>query len=193
MNKSRIHYLSFIRSIQKESSKVMLKTILHICFLSLLIITFSCSFNQSESLIDDAVYDNQLHIIGVDYPETTNTSLQQVIHFSDIRKRGYGVLLNIDSSYSQKEIDDLKLELQKLDINAIHSYDIGLQDSLKNSIRVALEGAMFIWLIENDDLNLDNSPIGYLLKSLRKNSISRNLLITDNQQYFKLKEFLSNH
>lgn len=171
----------------------MLKTILHICFFSLLVITFSCSLNQSESFINDAIYDSQLHIIGVDYPETTDTSLQQVIHFSNIRKRGYGVLINIDSSYSQQEIDDLNLKLQKLDINAIHSYDIRLQDSLKNSIRVALEGAMFIWLIENDELNLDNTPIGYLLRSLRKNSVTQNLIITDNQQYFKLKEFLSNH
>lgn len=160
--------------------------------LLLLLVSVSCQFQQGDDNIKNAIYDSQLHILGVDYPVNKDTSLQQLIHFSNIRKEGYGILLNIDSSYTVQEINTLKLKLQKQDINAIHSYDIGLQDSLKKSIRVAMEAAEFIWLIEKDDLNLKHTPTGYFLKGLKSDSISQNLIITHNQQYFKLKEFLTN-
>jgi len=172
----------------------MFKTAIQlITFFSLIILTSSCNFKSNDNFIRDAGYDSQLHILGVNYPQEIDTSLLQVIHLSGIRDSGYGLLLNIDSSYSQKEIETLKLKLQKLDINAIHSFDIVLQDSLKKSIRIAMEGAKFIWLIKKDDLALNNTYAGHLLQYQKRDSVLRNLIIIHNQQFFQLKDFLSGH
>lgn len=162
-------------------------------FLFLLVFSSSCQYQQSVDYIENAAYHSQLHILGIDYPVNVDTSLQQIIYFSGIREKGYGIILNIDSCFTMQEINTLKLRLQRQDINAIHNYNIELQDSLKKSIGVAMEGAKFIWLLTDEEILFSGTPLSAKLKTLKKDKNSHNLLIVNNATYSTLQKLLSNY
>jgi len=159
----------------------------------LFLILVSCNNNNDQDFFENAIYDGQLHILAVDYPNNIDTSFQQIIQFSNIRRSGYGILLNINDAYAKLEIDTLKRRLQKLDINSVHSFEIVLQDSVKRNVKVAMAGAKFIWILGQEKLDLQNTYLGLILKSIKNDPNSKQLIVSNKKQYFLLKDFLSDH
>lgn len=151
----------------------------------------ACYHSTNELSKDDYTnYDTGLNLLGVDYSGDSKKSIKQVIEFSNIRKSGYGVLINIESSYSKAELDAIKLKLQKEDINAIHSFDVNQNDSIMKNVFVAMEGAQFVWFLSEEIGAADESQIKQLIIHIdKKNS----LIVVNKNQLELLKNILQNN
>ena len=127
-------------------------------YLSLLVAFSSCINLQpeDESWLKNADYDPEERILFLAPNYDLDTVLQQIIFLSEVRKEGYGVLLNVDGTVPQKQIDLIAYKFRKLDINAVHDFELPLTDTIPNHVKVAMEGAKFIWI-----LNDDNQPENY--------------------------------
>lgn len=116
-------------------------------------ILVSCLGNSNNPNIEIEGYIIESHSLVVVTGDYSNSILNTIISLSGIRKDGYGVLLNFKKTVSNAEIDSLKLKLQKLDINAIHSFQISQTDSLPNHISIAAKNSKFIWILGKKDEN----------------------------------------
>ena len=141
-------------------------------------IFYSCIQKNANPIIELADYDDKIHLLKVDYLNYPDTSLLEIIAFSNIRKSGYGVLLNLDSSYSKPELDALKLKFKRQDINAIHSFDITTTGVVQNHIRVAMDGAKFIWLLDKKQINLNTISLGRTIADLKEKKEEKVLIVT---------------
>lgn len=137
----------------------------------------NCSQNNHVQFLNAADYDASTHTLHIDYKSNPDTSLIQIIALSNIRKSGYGVVLNLDNAYSEIELKSMKLNLQKQDINAVHSFNISINDSLESKIKVAMKGAKFIWLINSNKLDWKTKAIGNNLETIQNNTETRPLLV----------------
>ncbi|MEZ5195390.1 MAG: hypothetical protein R2764_03005 [Bacteroidales bacterium] len=158
-------------------------------FVLIPIFLFAC-MSQKEKISSEegaSRYDETLHLLGVDFADHPQKSIEKVIWYSGIRKSGYGILLNVHNAFAEPEIDTLKMKFQKEDINAIHRFDINLSDTLKNRVFVAMQGARFIWVLKNGELNLLYSQIEH---SLKKADGEKKLIVTDISQYEEMKSLL---
>ncbi len=155
--------------------KIVTSLFLIIC---LLMLNF-CVQNENESIFANADYDAQTNTIKIDYQTNPDTSLLQIIAYSNIRHSGYGLLLNINNAYSKSELAALKLKFQKLDINAIHSYDYSLSDTLPLKTRVAIEGAKFVWLLGNSNNDWKSKPIDSIINSIQDKTEYKVLIVSD--------------
>ncbi|MDB4303983.1 hypothetical protein N9934_04270, partial [Desulfosarcina sp.] len=115
--------------------------------------------------------------LKVNYSSNPDTSLLQIVEFSNIRKSGYGILLNIENAFSKKELDELKLKFQKMDINAIHSFNISLTDTLESKVSIATEGAKFVWLLNTKNIEWESMPVGQLIKILQDSTEQKVLIV----------------
>lgn len=148
-----------------------------ILFLSIFAMLFIyCSRDKSYSFVPNADYDPVSNSLKVDFLNDPEKSLQDIIHLSKIRKSGYGLLLNVDNSYSKSKLDTLKRQFQKLDINAIHSFDIVSKDSLQNKIKIAIEGAQFIWVL-NSKQDWENQYLGLMILKIQSSNENPPLLV----------------
>lgn len=155
--------------------KFVLSLSLVICF----IILDSCTYNKNDSITENAEYNGQTNMLKIDFTNKPDTSLLQIIAYSNIQKSGYGVLLNIENSYSKSDLDALKLKFQKLDINAIHNYNISLRDTLELKTRVAMKGAKFVWLLGNVNNDWPSKPVGQFISNLKSSEEDRVLIVLD--------------
>lgn len=155
--------------------KIMTFFILVICMLGL---NF-CSQNNNDSIFENANYDSKTNTLKVDYSNNPDTSILQIIALSNIRQTGYGILLNIENTYPKSDLDALKLKFQKVDINAIHSYDISLTDSLEAKVQIAIEGAKFVWLLGSSGNDWKSKPIGQLISNLHDTEEDKVLVVLD--------------
>jgi len=142
-----------------------------------MVIINSCNQTKNNSVLENANYNLQQHNLVVDYQLNPDTSLLQIIEFSDIRKSGYGILLNIDNNLSKTEMDELKLKFQKLDINAIHSFNVSLTDTLDSKVRIAMEGAKFVWILKNKDTKWKSMPIRNEISNLQNKTEQKILVV----------------
>lgn len=143
----------------------MKKIILNIAFLILISFT-SCLPDHSAEYLRNVDYDKSSSTLRVNYQENPDTSLQQIIILSDIRKEGYGVLLNIDRSVSQAQLDSIKYKFKKQDINAVHSFNWNTGDALPKIIHVALEGSRFNWIFSKQDMIHNDSLFADIKKAI---------------------------
>lgn len=139
----------------------------------------SCDQNKNDSFINSANYNSPQHTLFVNFTANPDTSLLQIIEYSEIRKSGYGLLLNVENTYLKSELDALKLKLQKLDINAIHSYNISLTDTLESKVSIAMEGAKFVWLLKKKNSEWESTPLGDAINNLQKNTEKKVLIVLD--------------
>lgn len=139
----------------------------------------SCSQVKTDSIIENADYNAQTHTLKIDYITNPDTSLLQIISFSGIRQSGYGLLLNHENSYSESELNALKFKFKKLDINAIHSYDISSLDSIKLKTKTAIEGAKFVWILDNSKNDWKSKSIGKIISNLTNTKENRFLVVLD--------------
>ncbi|MCB0806138.1 MAG: hypothetical protein KDC05_10100 [Bacteroidales bacterium] len=125
-------------------------------YISFLFLLISCVNIQpeGESWLQNANFDPETRILKLPPDYNLDTVLQQIIFLSEIRKEGYGVLLNADATVQQKKIDQIIYKFRKLDINAVHQFNLPSQDSIPNHVKVAMEGAKFIWILDQDDIVL---------------------------------------
>lgn len=148
-----------------------------LCFVFCGLLFMQCSQNKPSGVIDNADYTNQTNTLKVDYQNNPDTSLLQILSFSNIRKSGYGLLLNIDNSFSKSDIDTLKYKFQKLDINAIHSYDVVSVNKLPNHIKVALEDAKFIWILDESNIEIESIPLGITISEVQAKRDDKLLIV----------------
>lgn len=127
----------------------------------------NCSQNNSDSIIENADFDPKTFTLKVNYLNNPDTSLLEIIALSNIRKSGYGLLLNVENYYSKSELDTLKRKFQKLDINAVHSFNISLEDSLQTKIQIAIDGAQFIWILDNKIRNWQTESLGNYISGIQ--------------------------
>lgn len=148
-----------------------------ILFLSTLaMLSIYCSRDKSNSVVTNLEYDQPSNSLKVDFLNDPEKSLRDIIHLSEIQKSGYGLLLNLDNSYSKSELDTLKRQFQKLDINAVHSFNIVSKDSLQNKIKVAMEGAQFIWILENKQ-DWENQYLGFMIRKIQSSNENPPLVV----------------
>lgn len=136
-----------------------------------------CSRDKSISLAPNSDYDPISFNLKVDFLNDPIKSLQDIISISKIRKSGYGLLLNLDNSYSKSEIDTLKRQFQKIDINAIHSFNVKEQDTLKSNVQIAMKGAKFIWLLRKNKNNLESTPLGSVISAITKDNKHSTIIV----------------
>lgn len=152
------------------------------CAIILFLSTFAmlsiyCSRDKSKSFIPNSDYDSISHSLKVDFLNDPEKSLKDIINLSKVRKSGYGLLLNMDSAYSVSELDALKRKFQKLDINAVHSFDISLEESLQNKIPIAMDGAKFIWILDKKNINLDSISLGKTISAIQNKKAANALIV----------------
>lgn len=135
-----------------------------------------CSRDKSNSVVTNLEYDQPSNSLKVDFLNDPEKSLRDIIHLSEIQKSGYGLLLNLDNSYSKSELDTLKRQFQKLDINAVHSFNIVSKDSLQNKIKIAIEGAQFIWILENKQ-DWENQYLGFMIRKIQSSNENPPLVV----------------
>ena len=107
---------------------------------------------EKEAYLKKADFDPETRVLSLTASGDIDTALHQIIFLSGIREGGYGVLLNIGGAKSRQEIDSLKHKFRKLDINAVHDFDIQPDRPVDKHIEVAIEGAEFIWLFTGDKI-----------------------------------------
>lgn len=132
-------------------------------FLFLLLISASCFNEKEKQNFENVDFNEVTNTLTINFNENPDKSLQQIISVSEIRKNGYGVLLNINQSISGKDLDLIKLKLRKLDINAVHDFHVNGKLEQHGKIRSALRGAKFIWVFDSNN-SLDQDKTLRLLK-----------------------------
>jgi len=155
----------------------MKKRIVILWFVILALLFTYCSHDKSYSFVTKADYNSVTHSLKVDYNNYPDTSLLEIIAFSNIRKSGYGLLLNLENSYSKSELDTLKRKFQKLDINAVHSFNISVNDSVPRNIQVAIEGSQFFWILEKEQSHWKGNPLGEIISKLETITNNKALLV----------------
>ena len=154
----------------------MRKNTLILLFATFGFLILQCSQNNTHSIIENADHSSQTNYLKVDYSNNPDTSLLEIIALSNIRKSGYGLLLNVDYYYSQSELDTLKRKFQKLDINAVHSFNVLNSDSLQTKLKVATEGAQFIWILD-DSQDWQHQNLGRLITNLQSSNDNSVLIV----------------
>ncbi|MEZ5082791.1 MAG: hypothetical protein R2750_05015 [Bacteroidales bacterium] len=125
--------------------------------LSFVIILTSCLVDNTEEYLKNADFEKNSSTLFVNYKKNPDTSLQQIIILSGVRKNGYGVLININNAVSQPELDSIIFKFKMQDIHATHGFNWQTGDSLSSKARVAIEGAKFTWLLSSNPVNLNDS------------------------------------
>lgn len=141
------------------------------------LIFLQCAHSDIDPIIEQADYDQQSHTLHIDYSSNPDTSLLQIIALSNIRKSGYGLLLNIENSYTNSELDTLKLKFRRQDVNAIHSFNIFPSQALKRKVSVAMEGAAFIWILNRNNINIKLTDLGINLSAIQNKKEDRPLIV----------------
>lgn len=140
-------------------------------------IFFQCSHSKIDPIVEHADYNLQSHSLNIDYSTNPDTSLLQIIALSNIRKSGYGILLNMENSYSKSELDILILKFKKLDINAVHSFDLSQTEPLPHKVLVAMEGAKFVWILSKNNTNIKLTSLGNSIKAIQNKKEDKTLIV----------------
>lgn len=136
-----------------------------------------CSQKNANTIIDNADYNSQTHSLRVDLANNPDTSILEIIALSDIRKSGYGLLLIVENSYSTSELDTLIRKFQKQDINAVHSFNISISDSLQKKKYIAMEGAKFIWILDKKNMYEETTQLFNAISAIQKNTKNNVLIV----------------
>jgi hypothetical protein len=136
---------------------------------------------NDNTVVKNADFDSKTNTLLIDYLNNPDTSLLQIIELSGIRKTGYGLLLNLDKSYSENEIKSIKLKLQKLDINAIHSFDITTNAPMEKKESIAMEDAMFIWVLDRQNTYRQSDFLGQKISEIQGRKVERILIVINKQ------------
>jgi len=188
---SGLLFLRYVNS-GKDKKQKIIKLQAFLFLIILIVLNVSCSNKSNEKLFESVNFDKNLKILAIDYEQQKDTTLLQIIHYSGIRKSGYGLLLNLNSSFTPFQLDSLKYQLQIQDINAIHSFEVKSNDSVPNCIRIAIEGARFSWILWNGDSSKNLSLPNEIINSLRLSNANSGIVVIDNQYSEGLKQILSN-
>lgn len=127
-----------------------MKRLIKYCILFIGLALLSCMGGQDNGAQSKAQFDERTNTLTVDFPDNTDTALQQIILFSKVKVSGYGLLLNFNSTLSHESIADIKDRFKKLDINAVHDFNLSSAEEMDAKINVAIEGAKFTWVFSND-------------------------------------------
>ncbi len=149
--------------------------ILSIIFCGLLFMR--CSQNNPEVIVKNADFNSETNTLQVDYMNNPDTSLLEIVALSNVHKSGYGLLLNIDNAYSNPELDTLKLKFRKLDINAVHSFDVVSVETLPANIIVAMEDTKFIWILDKKHLKFNEIPFGKAISAIQEKREDKMLIV----------------
>ncbi|RLC53848.1 MAG: hypothetical protein DRH89_10155 [Candidatus Cloacimonadota bacterium] len=136
-----------------------------------------CSQNNPEVIVKNADFNSETNTLQVDYMNNPDTSLLEIVALSNVHKSGYGLLLNIDNAYSNPELDTLKLKFRKLDINAVHSFDVVSVETLPANIIVAMEDTKFIWILDKKHLKFNEIPFGKAISAIQEKREDKMLIV----------------
>ena len=92
----------------------------------------------------------------------------------------------------ERELDSLKLKLRKLDINAIHSFEINENDSIPKNIKVAVEGSKFIWILYSHESNLKSKLGDELILPMKSATVNKGIIVVDKTHKRFIIQQLSN-
>ncbi len=155
----------------------MTKPVLLINMIIIGTIFFQCSHSKIDPIVEHADYNLQSHSLNIDYSANPDTSLLQIIALSNIRKSGYGILLNVEDSYSKSEMDTIIYKFKKLDINAVHSFDLSQTDTVPHKVLVAMEGSKFVWILSKKNINIKLTPLGNSISAIQNKKEDRTLIV----------------
>ena len=155
----------------------MIRSGLILCIIICGVLFMRCSRNNPDMIGLNADFNSETNTLQVDYINNPDTSLLEIVALSNVRKSGYGLLLNIDNAYSKPELDTLKLKFRKLDINAVHSFDIGTAESLPANIKVAMEDTKFIWILDERNTNLKTTSLGKTISEVQDKRDAKSLIV----------------
>ncbi len=158
--------------------------------LLLAIMLVSCLPEESRIYLEKANYNETYGILGIDYQNQPDTSLQQIILQSGVRKNGYGILLNVDYTLSEQSLRDLAYQFQLQDINALHSFQIQSGTTPNNHVLAAIEQARFIWIFSNNMYNLSGKECGPVVQAFHGATGNGGILVIDHKQTDHLVECL---
>ena len=142
----------------------------------------SCLPDHSEKYLKQADFDHTTSTLAVNYKKNPDTTLQQIIMLSGIRKEGYGVLLNINKGASPALLDSIKNKFNKQDINAVHSFKWKSRETLPENIRVAIEDARFCWVFSTTDVNDKDSTFQLLWKAIETSRNKNGILVINSNK-----------
>ena len=157
----------------------MRKVRIPLCLIACLFSLSFCSQKKNDLISNNANFNNLTNTLTVDYKNHPDTSLLQIKAFSNIKQSGYGLLLNIENAYTKSDLEALKLKFKMMDINAIHTYDISLKDTLQLKTQVAMKGAKFIWLLGNSNNDWKSKPVGQIISNFQKTEEDKVLVVLD--------------
>ena len=165
------------------------------CFVTLIILSsfYSCRHHNSDKISSGLEFDQDLSLLGIDYAKIPEKSIRQIIQLSKIRSAGYGILLNLNNSISESQLDTLKRKFQKEDINAVHCFDITKGDSMQVRIMFAVEGAKFIWILNNNNYEIGSPEFIPLISSLQRSINNEGIIVVSKIQIDQLREVLLNN
>ena len=162
--------------------------------ISFTIITFASCLRDDASIYLSSINFNEDHkILSINYNSNPDTAIHQIIYKSGVRKKGYGLLLNVDQSASSDELKKLTYQFQLQDINAVHSFDINSGETPNHNVIVALEQARFIWIFSNNMYNLSGNECQPVIQAVKQATNSGAILVIDEKYREKLSECLELH
>ncbi len=155
----------------------MINKKLSFCLILAITVVAACLNKPEQDFTVHADFAEDSRTLLVDFRNRPDTSLQEIIHFSGIRKEGYGVLLKLDSIASQTSIDFIKHKLVKQDINAVHHYDISVDPNPGDHLLAAIEGARFTWILSQDQSILDNAGFEGIKRAVEVSKGNQGILV----------------
>ncbi|MBN2173352.1 MAG: hypothetical protein JW731_04430 [Bacteroidales bacterium] len=161
--------------------------------LGIFIALVACIEQNAGPYLKTVIFDPESRILSIDPDKQQDTVFQQVIHFSGIRHKGYGLILNMDQAMTKEQVDSIKLKLQKLDINAIHDFKIFDTVSPPMNVVVAIENAKFCWILADSK---NGNEMAFLnpdfISALKQSAINGGIIVADQTYSAKLKQLLIN-
>jgi len=139
----------------------------HAYIVGLLLIS-SCinSDKEKKGYLSHADFDIESRVLSIASSTSIDTVLQQVIFLSGIKHDGYGILLDIDGSLLESKIDSLIYKFRKLDINAIHHFNVQSDQTVKNHVLVAIDDAKFIWMFPGNKQAMKSDSLLSLMEAI---------------------------
>jgi hypothetical protein len=144
----------------------------------------ACRQSTEPPYMKNAKYDPNLRLLIINASGSPNTALQQIIHLSNTRHEGYGILLALGNQTPDSKLNSWVGSFRKQDIIAVHPIRID-SNAFPNADRVALEGARFIWIFDSPEI-LKPEQLKILEACFKKMRSNNGILVTDSS----LKRFV---
>lgn len=152
------------------------------------LLVVSCIHDPSPGYLKNIQFDEERKILILSEKSDPDTSLQQIIVKSGIRKDGYGILLVADELPDDITVSALKKRFIKQDINAVHIYKLDPTFENNELAIAAIKGARFTWVHASGSAIFNTPGWDTIVQELKESAGNGGITVISSGLYRSFRE-----